>query len=174
METIVEGNFEKIIVLETNYSPVQSVNGRVGFVTIDASGIGLGNVDNTSDLDKPISIATENRINSFENTVNNSFLDIYQYINSTSGTINTVIENISIQQDLKIRTPLESGIENKYINYPFLLPQRPKTVHCEIENDIDDLIYMHKISNISNTGFLVSFSDKLSSSGYFLNIQVGK
>jgi hypothetical protein len=174
METIVEGNFEKTIVLETNYSPVQSVNGQVGFVTINASGIGLGNVDNTSDLNKPISIATENRISLIETGINQSLQEVYSYLNNLSTGIINISGGFSEIQDIKIRTPLESGIENKYIDYPFLLPQRPKTIHCEIENDVDDLIYMHKISNISNTGFLVSFSDKLSSSGYFLNIQVGK
>jgi hypothetical protein len=38
---------------------VDSVNGQTGVVVLDAEDVGLGNVDNTSDLDKPISTATQ-------------------------------------------------------------------------------------------------------------------
>lgn len=38
---------------------VSSVNGFTGDVTLTKSDFGLGNVDNTSDLDKPISTATQ-------------------------------------------------------------------------------------------------------------------
>lgn len=40
-------------------APVDSVNGQTGVVVITATDVGLGNVDNTSDLDKPISTATQ-------------------------------------------------------------------------------------------------------------------
>lgn len=39
--------------------PVTSVAGKTGAVTLDKSNVGLGNVDNTSDADKPISTATQ-------------------------------------------------------------------------------------------------------------------
>lgn len=47
---------------------VSSFNGRTGMVTPQAgdytkSDVGLGNVDNTSDLNKPISTATQNALN---------------------------------------------------------------------------------------------------------------
>ena len=38
---------------------VTSVAGKVGIVTLDKTDVGLGNVDNTADLDKPISTATQ-------------------------------------------------------------------------------------------------------------------
>src|SRR5690606_13909825 len=39
---------------------VQSVNGKTGnSITLDKSDVGLGNVDNTSDANKPISTATQ-------------------------------------------------------------------------------------------------------------------
>ena len=38
---------------------VESVNGRIGQVMLDKTDVGLGVVDNTSDLDKPISTATQ-------------------------------------------------------------------------------------------------------------------
>lgn len=39
-------------------APVQSVAGKTGIVTLAKGDVGLGNVDNTSDADKPISTAT--------------------------------------------------------------------------------------------------------------------
>lgn len=38
-------------------APVQSVNGRTGAVTLAAADVGLGNVSNTADADKPVSSA---------------------------------------------------------------------------------------------------------------------
>ena len=43
---------------------VDSVNGQTGVVNLDKSHIGLGNVENTSDLNKPISNATQTALNS--------------------------------------------------------------------------------------------------------------
>ena len=40
-------------------APVQSVAGKTGTVTLAKGDVGLGNVDNTSDLNKPISSATQ-------------------------------------------------------------------------------------------------------------------
>lgn len=63
---------------------VQSVNGKTGSsVTLVKADVGLSNVDNTSDLNKPISTATQTALNlkastsslgllAFKNTVNNS------------------------------------------------------------------------------------------------------
>ena len=42
---------------------VTSVNGKTGDVTLAKSNIGLGNVDNTSDANKPISTATQTALN---------------------------------------------------------------------------------------------------------------
>lgn len=44
-------------------APVQSVAGKVGAVTLVKGDVGLGNVDNTSDLNKPISTATQSALN---------------------------------------------------------------------------------------------------------------
>lgn len=42
---------------------VTSVNGYTGAVTLVKADVGLGNVDNTADIDKPISTATQNALN---------------------------------------------------------------------------------------------------------------
>ena len=51
-----------------NY-PVTSVNGKTGAVVLNKGDVGLGNVDNTSDLAKPVSTATQAALNS---KINNS------------------------------------------------------------------------------------------------------
>lgn len=54
-------------------APVQSVAGRTGSVVLTKSDVGLNNVDNTSDLNKPISTATQTALDNKQNQ--NNFLD---------------------------------------------------------------------------------------------------
>ena len=49
-------------------APVQSVAGRTGAVVLLKSDVGLGNVDNTSDLAKPVSTATQTALNGKSDT----------------------------------------------------------------------------------------------------------
>ena len=49
-------------------APVQSVAGRTGAVTLAKADVGLGNVDNTTDLAKPISTATQTALDLKANT----------------------------------------------------------------------------------------------------------
>ena len=44
-------------------APVQSVAGRGGVVVLTKTDVGLVNVDNTSDLNKPVSTATQTALN---------------------------------------------------------------------------------------------------------------
>lgn len=53
--------------LMTPPDTVLSVNGQVGSVNLTKSDVGLGNVDNTSDLNKPISTATQTALNLITN-----------------------------------------------------------------------------------------------------------
>jgi len=55
------------IQLLTPAPPVQTVNGYSGNVSIAKSDLGLGNIDNTSDANKPISAATLSSLNSKAN-----------------------------------------------------------------------------------------------------------
>lgn len=50
-------------------SPVQNVNGKTGSVVIDKIDVGLSAVDNTADLDKPISTATQTALNGKQNSL---------------------------------------------------------------------------------------------------------
>jgi hypothetical protein len=44
-------------------APVQSVAGKTGVVILEKSDVGLGSVDNTADVDKPVSTATQTALN---------------------------------------------------------------------------------------------------------------
>ncbi len=56
--------------------------GDKSFQTLDKTAVGLGNVDNTSDVNKPISTATQTAINAKQNTLNGT-----GFVKSTAGTI---------------------------------------------------------------------------------------
>ncbi len=49
-------------------APVTSVAGKTGTVTLDKTDVGLGNVDNTSDPNKPVSTATQTALNAKAST----------------------------------------------------------------------------------------------------------
>lgn len=48
---------------------VTSVNARTGAITLDKTDVGLGNVDNTSDANKPVSSATQTALNAKQATI---------------------------------------------------------------------------------------------------------
>lgn len=139
------------IVVETSMAPVQSINGMIGAVNISAASVGLNNVNNTADIDKPVSIPVSGALLALEQRI----LSQVQLSNSS---------------DLEFQVALYSGIDSLYVNYPINLTQKPKTVTCSIENNIDDLIYNYFISDVTNMGFNIEFSDYLSADGYILNV----
>lgn len=80
---------------------VDSVNGKTGVVVLTKTDLGLGNVDNTSDLNKPISIATQSALNLKANSA-----DVYTKSEVDAklssalhfkGTVNTVDDLNSVQ-----------------------------------------------------------------------------
>ncbi len=59
--------------LKTPANAVLSVAGKTGAVTLNSSDVGLGNVDDTSDADKPVSTAQQNALNLKANLTSPSF-----------------------------------------------------------------------------------------------------
>ncbi len=68
-------------------APVTSVNGQVGVVSLSKSDVGLGNVDNTSDADKPVSIAMQTSLDLKEDKTNKNVAGGYVGL-ETDGKIN--------------------------------------------------------------------------------------
>jgi hypothetical protein len=103
-------------------SPVQSVSGRTGNVTLTKSDVGLSNVDNTSDADKPVSTATQTALNAKQNTLSltttgtsgaatliGSTLNIPQYSGGGSTTWGSITGTLSNQTDLQ--TALDGKVD---------------------------------------------------------------
>lgn len=94
---------------------VESVNGQTGVVELDKSDIGLGNVDNTSDANKPISSATQ--------TALNAKADLSALTSHTSNTSNphsvtktqvglSNVDNTS-DADKPVSTATQTALDNK-------------------------------------------------------------
>jgi hypothetical protein len=101
---------------------VDSVNGKVGVVVLDKSDIGLGNVDNTSDADKPISNATQTALDDKASDADLTALggrvttnegDIQTLQNNQVNPNNFVNKVTSTTQDmtgrLTVQTPLDTN-----------------------------------------------------------------
>lgn len=65
-------------------APVQNVAGRVGNIVLTKNDVGLNNVDNTSDINKPVNNATQNALNLKANINNPTF----------TGTVGGITKNM--------------------------------------------------------------------------------
>lgn len=79
---------------------------RIGNVNITKTNIGLGNVDNTSDLDKPISTATQNALNLKANTADLAAV-------ATSGSYSDLSNTPTI--DTELSTTSTNAVQNRVI-----------------------------------------------------------
>jgi hypothetical protein len=73
--------------IQVSESPVLSVNGKIGEVVLDKSDVGLDQVDNTSDADKPVSIATQDELDFLDGRIvpiedRAEVLTVYAYENN--------------------------------------------------------------------------------------------
>lgn len=75
---------------------VDSVNGQTGVVVLNKTDIGLGNVDNTSDVNKPISTATQTALNGKQDTLVSGTNIKTVNSNSLVGSGDVVIDKTSI------------------------------------------------------------------------------
>jgi hypothetical protein len=73
-------------------APVTSVNTKVGDVVLDKTDIGLSNVDNTSDADKPISTATATALSGKANTVHTHVAtDVTDFSEAVDDRVNSLL-----------------------------------------------------------------------------------
>lgn len=92
--------------LRTPTDSVQSVAGKTGVVTLTKSDVGLANVDNTSDANKPISTATQTALNakvSTSTTVNGQ---------SLSANVTLTTANIADSTDKRYVTDAKLAVLN--------------------------------------------------------------
>jgi hypothetical protein len=98
-------------------APVQSVASKTGAVTLVKGDVGLGNVDNTADADKPVSSATQTALNAKQDTLVSG--TNIKTVNSTSllGSGNIEISSSvawgGITGTLSTQTDLQSALDAK-------------------------------------------------------------
>lgn len=151
-------------------SPVTGVKGnsessyRRGNVNITKSNIGLGNVDNTSDANKPISIAQQAALNLKQNITDNSLTTTNKTIPGAINEINNDLANLpKIKTGRKgIASALNSGVVNVTFDTPF---NKVPTVVANYWTTSVNQTYVTSASviilDVSTTGFSFKFkSDK--------------
>jgi hypothetical protein len=150
IDTVTVHEFEQPIIIQTSeyFAPVQSVNGKVGFVTLTAEDFGISGSATISGL----LLTGQNLDNK---------------INLLSGYVEE--ENI-----LVFTAELPSGEETAFLTYPFSLGSSPSSITCSFQNTIDNVIYTYTLGQITQSGFYANFSDILTNSGYLLKVKVKK
>lgn len=80
-----------------NTDAITSVNGYTsGAITLTKTDVGLGNADNTSDVNKPISSATQTALNAKENTSNKGIAGGYASLDGSGKVPNSQIPALAI------------------------------------------------------------------------------
>jgi len=88
------------IQLLTPAAPVQTVNGRTGTVSISATDLGLGNVQNTSDANKPVSTATQTELDKKVDKVTGKDLSTNDYTTAEKTKLAAITGTNTGDQDL--------------------------------------------------------------------------
>lgn len=98
-------------------APVQSVASKTGAVTLVKGDVGLGNVDNTADADKPISTATQTALNAKQATLvsgtNIKTINSTSILGSGDITISGSVAWGGITGTLSSQTDLQSALDGK-------------------------------------------------------------
>lgn len=91
-------------------SKVVSVNGMIGDVVLTKSNIGLENIDNTSDINKPISTATQTALNSKANAANAALTGVPTAPTAEVGTNTTQLATTAyVKAAITDSTPTKTG-----------------------------------------------------------------
>lgn len=153
-----------------NTDAVSSVNGSTGNVVITKSDLGLGNVDNTSDLGKPLSTATTNALgNKADKATTLSGYGITDAISSnTQQTANYVLIAPNGSNGAPtFRLLLESDLPNlsisKIIDLTTTLSGKSDTSHNHNLNDLSEKSY----NSLTDTPDLTLFPASTVHTKYF-------
>ena len=136
---------------------VSSVNSKTGDVVISKADVGLGNVDNTSDADKPISTATQTALNSKANQTHTHSITDTSGLRTELDDLSTRITNLSISgsgvsgiQDVPgLTAALDGKVDDiQLTNY-----------YTKTETDGKDAVLQTAINNKSDIGHAHAITD---------------
>ncbi len=91
---------------------IESVNGQTGVVVLDKSDIGLSNVDNTSDVDKPVSTEVQSALDSINEFVGLRYAEI-QALETQVNNLAPIVENL---EDIVITNDIAGAISTMLFN----------------------------------------------------------
>lgn len=139
---------------------VQSVNGQTGNVALNKGDLGLNNVDNTSDLNKPISTATQEALNTKQDTLEagtnitingnviSATFDLQPALDYTDSQLNeyntTVVQPIGndvVELNSAIRDniiPFMNNTEDRLDNVEPIVTANSQAIE-DIRDDIDEV-----------------------------------
>jgi hypothetical protein len=93
-------------------APVSSVAGKTGAVSLTASDVGLGNVNNTADADKPVSTATQTALNTKANTTHTHAITDTTGLQSALDGKSASAHNHAIADVTNLQTTLDGKISS--------------------------------------------------------------
>ena len=136
---------------------VASVNGYTGNVVLDSGDVGLGNVDNTSDADKPVSTATQTALNSKEDTITAGTTGQYYRGDKTFQTLDRSavgLSNVDNTSDANkpVSTATQTALDAKLTVADYVVRETPSGS-----------------VNGTNTSFTLAFTPVSGSESVFLN-----
>lgn len=118
--------------------PVTSVAGKTGAVTLAASDVGLGNVDNTSDANKPISNATQAALNDKQSKITANGILKGDGTGTVTAAEETEVELVELPQEVFWAIYNETTYEELNAAY-----NAGKLIKVKSGNEIYSLSSMH-------------------------------
>ena len=104
----VNSDIIKIEQISLNGNIIAPDSDKIVNLIVDKAEVGLGNVDNTADLDKPVSTATALELNTkFDKQQNTIYFGKILYINE-NGQVDFKTENVEINQDAFVAVSLNT------------------------------------------------------------------
>jgi len=184
IDTVTVHEFEQPIIIQTPeyFAPVQSVNGKIGFVNLTAEDLGISGVDFSSYATKSGLSATgqnlDNKINNLSGYTNTNFYPR----NNPSSFISSDPPTGSVPLDLLIKyvTGINLGITSYEGVFPnvyftenpvlFISLSYEGTGITSINEIVGKNRYLIDLAYRNQTGFGVVFSDQISETGINLNV----
>ena len=155
-EQYVQENGGKIDKILLNNEEQEIVDKVVNLI-IDKTTVGLSNVDNTSDLNKPISTQTQTALDGLNQTVTNNFNNLNSSIENETERATLAETEIStkLQQEMNTRVQEHTEIQGKISAINSKIPNQASST-----NQLADKAFVNSTINSSAAFFKGSFESK--------------
>jgi hypothetical protein len=188
IDTVTVHEFEQPIIIQTSeyFAPVQSVNGKIGFVTLTAEDLGISGLEVGTFVNTTVN-QNINGIKNFTSTPTVSGISVVLSgqaypSNNPSNFISSDPPSGSVPLDLLIKyvTGINTGITSYNGIFPNIYFTETPVLFISLSYDNTDITsinlipgknrYFIDLSYRNQTGFGVIFSDQISETGINLNV----